>query len=80
MVAQIGRLSGKCPKIFKCTGATPSSPLVFYDNPGPVSFIQYPMVHWVRVYGKTLLDLMKINFYSYQFKKMQQTSKLLIVK
>ena len=45
MVAQIGGLSGKSPKIFKCTEASPSSPLVFYDNPDPESFIQYPMVH-----------------------------------
>jgi len=45
MVAQIEGLSGKYPKIFKCTGATPSGPLVFYDSPGPWSFIQYPMVH-----------------------------------
>ena len=32
-------LTGKYPS------ASSSSPLVFYQNPGPVSFIPYPMVH-----------------------------------
>ena len=49
MVAQIGGLSGKFPKIFKCTGATLSSSLVFYDNPGP--WVVYSVPHGTMCEG-----------------------------
>ena len=39
------------------SGPTPSGPLVFYYNPGPGSFTQYPMVHWMRVYGTEIFQI-----------------------